>query len=111
MTKFILVISVLISAFCFSGCSKEDQKAGCYTIRINGIDSQGTVSGSIINMPEESFFIGHSIILFDRNDLQELNVSDGDILDVIILSSKEVPVEGFTTGETYFYDCKVNICK
>ena len=64
-----------------AGCSKDDdsknlsnntesyfskvQDTQCYTIRINGIDENGIVSGSIINKPEESCFTGYCVVLQD----------------------------------------------
>ena len=91
--------------------SPKVQDTQCYTIRINGIDEDGIVSGSIINKPEESSLSGHCIILFEKTDLSGLNVENNDEIDVKILSFKEASVEGFTTGETHFYYCKINLCK
>ena len=96
-----------------AGCSNDDSidLTQCYTIHINGIDENGIVSGSVINKPEESNFIGYCVILFDKSDLLSRTVDSGDEINVKILSFKEVPVEGYTTGETHFYYCKVNIFK
>lgn len=91
--------------------SPKVQDTQCYTIRINGIDENGIVSGSIINKPEESCFTGYCVILFDKSDLLGQTIDSGDEINVMILSFKEVPVEGYTTGETHFYYCKVNIFK
>ena len=120
---FIGVLLIIISAGCSndnsidlnnnteSYISPKVQDTQCYTIRINGIDEDGIVSGSIINKPEESSLTGHCNIIFEKSDLSSLNVDNNDEIDVKILSFKEASVEGFTTGETHFYYCKVNICK
>ena len=95
-------------------CNIEEQNSPygqCFTIRINGISTPNIVSGTVITLPEDATFTGHSIVLFDNTDLPGLNVSHGDELDIMILSYKEVPVDGYTTGETNYYYCKVNYCK
>ena len=127
MKKELLILIGVLLIIISTGCSKDDdsknlsnntesyfskvQDTQCYTIRINGIDENGIVSGSIINKPEESCFTGYCVILFDKSDLLGQTIDSGDEINVMILSFKEVPVEGYTTGETHFYYCKVNIFK
>ena len=127
MKKFLLILKCLGLIVILAGCSNDNsidfnnntesyippkvQYTQCYTIRINGIDEDGIVSGSIINKPEKSSLTGHCIIIFEKSDLSGLNVDNNDEIDVKILSFKKASVEGFTTGETHFYYCKVNICK
>ena len=123
MNKELLILIGVLLIIISTGCTKDDlsnntesyfskvQDTQCYTIRINGIDENGIVSGSIINKPEESCFTGYCVILFDKSDLLGQTIDSGDEINVMILSFKEVPVEGYTTGETHFYYCKVNIFK
>ena len=112
LLSFLLMI---VSAGCSNDDSIDDSVdlTQCYTIHINGIDENGIVSGSVINKPDESIFLGYGYIgiQFDKSDLLDQTVDSGDEINVMILSFKEVPVEGYTTGETHFYYCKVNIFK
>ena len=131
MKRFLFVFSTLLILGLFCACSSSDeidirssddstdcnsneemiQDGQCYTIHINGIDEHGVVSGSLINKPQETTFNGHTIVLFDISDLPDLNISSGDEVDIKILSYKEIPTKGFTSGETYYYYCKVSVCK
>ena len=67
--KLLLILSFLLIIITV-GCSNDDSvdlsNTQCYTIRINGIDENGIVSGSIINKPDESNFIGYCVVLFDK---------------------------------------------
>lgn len=107
LLSFLLMI---VSAGCSNDDSIDDSVdlTQCYTIHINGIDENGIVSGSVINKPEESNFIGDCVILFDKSDLLSKTVDSGDEIYVKILSFKEVPVVGPSTYETHFYRCKVH---
>jgi len=114
--KLIILLPLLLAMMLgVTGCSSDDeektQDTQCYTIRINGTDGKNIVSGSLVNKPEKSQFIGHTVILFDESDLLGLNITPNDELDVMILSSNAVQVEGFNTGGTDFYFCKVKPCK
>ena len=123
MKKNLLLVmgAAMMLVFGISSCSSSDdeidlsnstesylQETQCYTIRINGNDENGIVSGSIIKKPEESCFTGSCVILFNKSDLSGQTVDSGDEINVMIQSFNEVPVEGYTTGETHFYYCKIN---
>ena len=95
------------------GCSSDDNEHNeqCYTIHINGIDENDVVSGNIVSSPENSPLSNGGIVLFNKSDLTRLYISKGDQLDIIILSYKEVSIEGHQTGIKHFYWCKVKECK
>ncbi|MBQ6062055.1 MAG: hypothetical protein IJK87_00305 [Prevotella sp.] len=94
------------------GCSNEDENVQCYTVTINGMDENDIVSGNIVHSPENSpFFKGGSIVFFDKSDLTRKEISKGDQIDIIILSYKNVSIEGHQTGIRHFYRCEVKECK
>ena len=98
----------------FMGCGSDEESvrdSQCYTIRINGIDDKGIVSSSVINMPDNAPFVGYTVFLFDKTDLPNMEIVKDVEIDLILVSYKETPVAGFSTGETHFFFCNVNLCK
>ena len=92
------------------GCSSDDNEQ-CYTININGIDENDVVSGNIVSSPENSLLSNGCIVLFDKSDLTRTEISKGDQIDIIILSYKDVSIEGHQTGLKHYYWCEVKECK
>lgn len=99
-----------------AGCSNDDSiddsvdLTQCYTIHINGIDENGIVSGSVINKPDESIFLGYGYIgiQFDKSDLLGQTVDSGDEINIKIISFKKILPEGHTHSGINLYYCKVH---
>lgn len=112
-------MNILLFMGMFCACSNSDESSDdytgydgqCYTIRINRIDEYGVVSGNLINKPQETTFIGYTNVLFDISDLSSIDISSGDEVDIKILSYKLIIPNGYSTGQTCYYYCKVNVCK
>ena len=110
--SFLLIVPLLFTMLGVIGCSNEDENVQCYTITINGMDENDIVSGNIVHSPKNSpLSEGYSIVLFDKSDLTRMEISKGDLIDIIILSYKNISIEGHQTGIRHFYWCEVIECK
>lgn len=109
LLSFLLMI---VSAGCSNDDSIDDSVdlTQCYTIHINGIDENGIVSGSVINKPDESIFLGYGYIgiRFDKSDLLGQTVDSGDEINIKIISFKKILPEGHTHSGINLYYCKVH---
>ena len=114
---FMMMSAMLITLVGMTSCSSEDvgsediDDTHCYAIRIKWIEDGNFVHGYFINMPEGAGFEGQCSLIIDKADLSESKLMDGDVLDLIILSSKEIPSQGYTTGIRRYYQIKVKPCK
>ena len=121
MKKKLLILLSFLLIIISVGCNKDDSidnstdvsNTQCYTIRINGTDENGIVSGSVINKPDESIFLGYGYIgiQFDKSDLLGQTVDSGDEINVKILSFKKILPEGHTHSGINLYYCKIHLCK
>lgn len=110
LLSFLLII---ITVDCSNDDSVDLSNTQCYTIRINGIDENGIVSGNVINKPDDSIFLGYGYIgiQFDKSDLLGQTVDSGDEINIKILSFKKIIPEGHTHSGINLYYCKVHLCK
>jgi hypothetical protein len=95
------------------GCNESEddgwvRDGRCYTVHVYNIDDQDIVHGKIINIPEGSNLWGECHVMFKKTDLQGQEIAVGNDYDIIISYYKEIPIEGFTTGETFYYNCIVD---
>lgn len=119
MKKFVYLFCVLFAAFCFSGCSKDEESQDafggyCYTGIIKAIRPEtGSVQVVITEDPKivSDRPIRGDEILFTDKDLTDAILQVDDVIDFKIIEYEMFNRIGGLADSPMYYICKVKPCK
>ena len=120
MRTFILIFSVLYTAFCFSGCSKDEESQDafsdyCYTGIVKFIGPE-TENVQVVITEDPKIVSDRPIrgdeILIIGKDLTNSVLQVGDVIEFKIIEYKMVDrLIGGHPEDPMHYKCKVKPCK
>ena len=119
MKKLVFIFGVLFAAFCFSGCSKDEESQDafsdyCYTGIVKYIIPEtGSVQVVITEDPKivSDRPIRGDEILFTGKDLTNSVLQVGDVIEFKIIEYEMFNRVGGLADSPMYYLCKVKPCK
>ena len=119
MKKLVFIFGVLCAAFCFSGCSKDEESQDafsdyCYTgIVKHIIPETGSVQVVITEDPKivSDRPIRGDEIVFANKELTNSDLQVGDVIEFKIIEYEMAKRIGGSADSPMHYKCKVKPCK
>lgn len=119
MKKLVFIFGVLFAAFCFSGCSKDEESQDafsdyCYTGIVKYIIPEtGSVQVVITEDPKivSDRPIRGDEIVFANKELTNSDLQVGDVIEFKIIEYEMAKRIGGSADSPMHYKCKVKPCK